>query len=291
MRDEDCAELLKWLLPSLDLRWEGFRRVYGQVCKRFSRRLDELGLHSTAEYRQYLATHPQEWDVADSLCIITISRFYRDKGVFEYLATTVLPRVGARALETGRQALRIWSAGCGSGEEPYTLALVWELEVRERLPGLELEILATDIDDELLRRAAEGRYPSGCLRELPEHWRAAAFETTSTGYRLRDLYRARVTFRRHDLRDAPPPGPFDVVLCRNLAFTYFEHGLQLATARRLHEVMAPGGALVLGRHERLPPEATEFVAWSAGQRIYARPLHAPGTEPKAMDSPSQPRRP
>jgi chemotaxis protein methyltransferase CheR len=150
------------------------------------------------------------------------------------------------------------------------LALVWDFQVRDRFPVTELEILGTDVDDELLARAAEACYPGGCLRELPETWRVAAFEETADAYRLRPRYRERVEFRKHDIREAPPGGPFDIVLCRNLAFTYFDHSLQLATAQRLRHAMVEGAALVLGRHETLPVEATEFCAWSAGHRVYRR---------------------
>jgi chemotaxis protein methyltransferase CheR len=270
MKDDECIELLKWMLPILELRWAGFRRVHKQVCKRLGRRLTELGLEHAEDYRQYLSDHTEEWKVADSLCTVTISRFYRDKRVFEYVGSTVLPQLSARAIEAGRSKLLAWSAGCSSGEEPYTLALVWEFQVRGRIPRLELEILGTDVDDELLRRAHEGCYPPGCLKELPEAWRTAAFERTATEYRLKGNYRVRVEFRRHDIREEPPNGPFDIVLCRNLAFTYFDHNLQVTTARRLHDALIEGGALVLGRHEALPSEVTEFFPWSASHNVYQR---------------------
>jgi chemotaxis protein methyltransferase CheR len=270
MQDGECVALLQWMLPALGLRWAGFRHVRKQVCKRISRRLAELGLERAEDYRVYLSTHPDEWRVADSLCTVTITRFYRDKGVFAYLGSTVLLELGARARREGRTELFAWSAGCGSGEEPYSLALGWHFEVGDKLPELALRILGTDIDDALLRRAHEAVYPSGCLEELPERWRGAAFEETSAGLRLRPDYRANVTLRRHDLRDRPPDGPFDVVLCRNLAFTYFDDAAQLTTAERLHNALIEGGALVLGRHETLPAGATGFSAWSAGHKVYRR---------------------
>lgn len=268
MQDGECVALLQWMLPALGLRWDGFRRVRKQVCKRIARRIAELGLESVADYRSYLNAHREEWSMADSLCTVTITRFYRDKGVFAYLGSTVLPELGRHALDASRTELRAWSAGCGSGEEPYTLSLVWHFEVAHELPGLALRILGTDIDDRLLQRAHDAVYPAGCLADLPEQWRNAAFDETSTGWRLGSAYRDNVTFRRHDLRDEPPRGPFDVVLCRNLAFTYFDDATQLTTARRLRTVLNERGALVLGRHEGLPPGAPGFSAWSAGHKIY-----------------------
>jgi chemotaxis protein methyltransferase CheR len=270
MTDDECIELLEWLLPALGLRWAGFRRVRKQVCKRLGRRLRELGLEHAEDYRGYLTGHPEEWEVADSLCTVTISRFYRDKGVFDYLGSHVLLRLGARAREAGRRKLLAWSAGCGSGEEPYTLALVWEFGLRDRLRGIELEILGTDVDDGLLARAHQARYPLGCLKDLPAGWRTAAFDEAGAEYQLKERYKAHVELRKHDIREAPPNGPFDIVLCRNLAFTYFDYGLQLATAQRLHDALIEGGALVLGRHEALPDERAGFSTWSAGHRVYLR---------------------
>jgi chemotaxis protein methyltransferase CheR len=193
-----------------------------------------------------------------------------DKSVFDYLGSHVLPRLGARAREARRRKLLVWSAGCGSGEEPYTLALIWAFGLRNRLRGLQLEILGTDVDDGLLARAREARYPPGCLKDLPEGWRTAAFDKTATEYRLKEHYRANVELCKHDIREEPPNGPFDIVLCRNLAFTYFDNGLQLATAQRLHDALIAGGALVLGLHETLPDEVAGFSTWSAGHRVYLR---------------------
>jgi len=270
MRSDECSELLKWMLPILKLRWAGFRRVHKQVCKRLTRRLSELELQDAYDYRQYLAAHPEEWAVAGSLCTITISRFYRDKAVFDFLGTTVLPQLGAQVLAATRSTLLAWSAGCASGEEPYSLSLVWAFEIQQGLPRVGLDVIGTDIDDELLKRADESCYPSGCLRDLPVEWRTTAFDELAEVYCLREEYKRRVRFRKHDIRGEPPNGPFDIVLCRNLVFTYFDEAMQMVTAEKLHRALREGGALVLGRHEHLPPEVAGFAEWSAGHRVYRK---------------------
>jgi chemotaxis protein methyltransferase CheR len=202
----------------------------------------ELGLDGFNAYRDHLERHPEEWRVLDGLTNVTISRFNRDRGVFEFLRAEML-----------RPGMRIWSAGCASGEEPYTLALLCE----------GLEILATDVDAAVLRRAEAARYPPSALRELPRGVRDEAFAdgVLEARYRL-------VTFRRHDIRDEPPDGPFDLVLCRNLAFTYFDDATQRATLRRIAAVTAPGGALVVGAHEALPAGQTEFAPWAPQHGIH-----------------------
>lgn len=120
MRDLDCVAFLQWALPQLRLRWVGFRKVRAQVCKRIDRRCRELGLPDGVAYRDYLVTHPTEWPIMASLCRISISRFYRDRAVFDQLAQVVLP-----VLASGETELRCWSLGYASGEEAYTLNLIW----------------------------------------------------------------------------------------------------------------------------------------------------------------------
>ncbi len=141
----DCTTFLQWSLPQRGLRWAGFRKVRGQVCKRLTRRMAALELADFADYRARLEADPQEWREFDQCCHITISRFYRDRGVFETLRRRVLPHIAARAKAEGRDA-RVWSAGCASGEEPYTVKILWDLEVATAYPGVSVSITATDID-------------------------------------------------------------------------------------------------------------------------------------------------
>lgn len=252
MTDSDCVALLQWALPRLRMRWPGFRRVKRQVCRRIDRRRAALGLADASAYRRWLEDHPDEWAALDGMCRITISRFARDHAVWAALVDDVLPRLAREAIAGGRTAVTAWSAGCGAGEEPFSLVIAWELALAARWPTLTLEVLATDLDDGQLGRAATARYPDGTLRELPEPWRRAAFEPVDGQQRLRDRFRAAVRFLHHDIRLAPPGGPFDLVLCRNLAFTYFDEPLQRAVAASLRTALRPGGVLVVGVHERVP---------------------------------------
>jgi chemotaxis protein methyltransferase CheR len=265
-----CVEFLQWALPRLGLRWAGFRRVRGQVCKRLRRRVLELELGDLAGYRAYLEAHPDEWAALEAVTHITISRFNRDRGVFAGVAGEVLPALSRAAAERGSGALEAWSAGCASGEEAYTLAIIWRLEIAPPIPGLAIRILATDVDDAMLERARRGCYGAASLRELPDAWRAAAFAERDGAFCVGTSFREPVRLARHDVRDDPPGGPFDLVMCRNLAFTYFDAAGQRDAAARLAGALRPGGALVLGKHEALPPGVQEFEAWSPGERIYRR---------------------
>ena len=245
-------EFLQWALPRLHLRWAGFRRNARQVAHRIDRRRAALGLPDLAAYRALLDANPDEWAELDRLCRVTISRFARDRPVWDELVATELPRL---AREADRSILRAWSAGCGAGEEPFTLSIAWELGVDW---GLALEIIATDRDEVQLGRAAAGEYPIATLRELPERWQDLAFEPGTEHRRLRDRFRAAVTFRRHDVRDDPPGGVFDLVLCRNLAFSYFDVTVQRRVATIFRGALRDGGVLVVGKDEQLPDDIAGF---------------------------------
>ncbi|MGN6868024.1 MAG: CheR family methyltransferase [Solirubrobacteraceae bacterium] len=265
MKDSQCVEFLQWALPRLGMRWAGFRKVRRQVCKRLGRRLAELGLPDLDAYRALLERDPDEWPRLERLTHITISRFYRDRGVFGFLAAEVLPALAATGV------VRAWSAGCASGEEAYTLAIVWELELAERFPSATFEALATDVEESMLGRARRGCYGAGSLRELPERWRAGAFTARGGEVCLRARFRELVSIERHDvLRDPPPREELDLVLCRNLAFTYFDEAGQRVVAEYVGRALRPGGALVIGRHETLPEEVAGFVPWSASAGVYRR---------------------
>jgi chemotaxis protein methyltransferase CheR len=257
MTDRECVELLRWAAPRLRLRWEGFRRVRGQVCKRIGRRMKELGLESAAAYRARLDADPDEWAVLDSLCRVTISRFFRDQRVFEVLRESLLPTLLTDARARGETVFRAWSAGCASGEEPYSVAILFRLGLAPLFPALRLELLATDADESLLARADRACYPPGSLRELPREWTLKAFGPTPDGEPcLKPEFREGLSFLRQDLRAQLPEGPFHLVLCRNVAFTYFAPPLQQQVLARLLERLVPGGLLVIGGHESLPEGAT-----------------------------------
>jgi chemotaxis protein methyltransferase CheR len=269
MRDAECVGFLQWALPRLRMRWRGFRKVRRQVCRRVENRFRELDLPGFDQYRAYLEGDPAEWERLDELCHVTVSRFNRDRAVFDFLQRTVLPVLAHRAREHGA-ALEAWSAGCASGEEAHTLALLWHLALGRDFAGIDLRVLATDVDEVMLRRAHHAEYPQSSVRALPESWRQTAFVQRGSLYRLRRELLPGVTVRRHDLRHDRPDGPFHLVLCRNVAFTYFELDLQEVVATRLATCVRPGGALVLGAHETLPERVPAFVPWSESLRVYRR---------------------
>jgi chemotaxis protein methyltransferase CheR len=275
VKDSECVGFLQWALPHQGLRWRGFRKVRGQVCKRIDRRMRSLGIDEPAGYKAYLDSHSDEWHVLDSLCTISISRFYRDHVVFDALGDTVLPALAAQAAMRTGATVHCWSAGCASGEEPYTLSLIWHQRIRLQFPRVALAVVATDLDATLLDRARVACYSHSSLRELPRAWIDAAFVRQNDQYCLRDPWKSCVEFLQQDIRTDQPSGSFDLVLCRNVAFTYFDEPAQRRIVSRLATKISSDGLLVVGRHETLPSNAP-FVPHAVGLGIYRRtPSAAP----------------
>ncbi len=269
VKDRDSIQFLQNILPRLSFRWSGYRKVYGQVCKRINRRIQELHLTDIRCYQSYLEEHPAELELLKEFCRITISRFYRDRVVFEVLEKQVLPFLTETVMKSKENKLWCWSAGCSSGEEPYTLALLWAIRTKKRASLIDFRIQATDTSSDVLKRTKEACYASSSIRELPEDLKSNGFVLRNGNYCLRPEFRDLVTFEKKDILKSLPEGPFHLILCRNLVFTYFEESLQMEVLTGLKKILVPGGFLVIGAHENLPPKEN-FSEW--GKCIFQK-LH------------------
>lgn len=265
--DAALVAFLEWAVQHLGLRWTGLRNFRGTVRKRLVKRLHELRLGDLDAYRARLESDPSEWAVLEAMCRIPISRLYRDRAVFDRLATEILPERARIAAREGRTTLRVWSAGCASGEEPYTVAMVWRIDVAPNVPGIGIEILATDADEGMLARARRGAYGSGSVRELPARLRDVAMKREGSLFVVRDELRTGITFRREDLRRAMPDGPFDVVLCRNMLLTYIDEREHRPLVEQLVARLLPGGALVVGSRETMPGDVPSIEKVAPGMYV------------------------
>ncbi|MGI9413086.1 MAG: CheR family methyltransferase [Hyphomicrobiales bacterium] len=258
MTDQEFVRFLQDVLPGMGLKWAGFRNVRGTVRRRIARRLRELGLADLDAYRDYLERTPEEWPRFHAMCRIPISRFYRDRAVFRLLGEDVLPSCAAAALKAGRGDIRCLCIGCASGEEPYSVNLVWLTSVAQQHAGLGLDILALDADETMLGRARAGHYKASSLKEVPKEIRQTAFEQTNGEFRLRTAFRTGIRFNLCDVREAMPSGPFDIVMCRNLVFTYFSDAVQRELFEQIDGRLTPGGFLIVGGHEHLPCDGRRY---------------------------------
>ncbi len=252
----DAAELA-WLARILaalrDWRgvdFDGYRT--STVLRRVRNRMISAGTRSMAEYLDRLVRDPGEADALLERLTIKVSRFFRDAASFEALRAALPPLRAARGDEGG--ALRVWSAGCGMGEEAYSLAML----LGEQGGDASRQVVATDVDPAALAAAARGTYALEALAEVPPALRERWFviDATAGTCRVVPEVRARVELRAHDLAAstaAPDGRRFDLVCCRNVLI-YFGPRLQLQVERLLLESLVPGGLLWLGEAEWPLPE-------------------------------------
>ncbi len=253
MSSADGVKFLQWALPKAGYKWSGFRKPYKQVLKRVNNRMKKLGLcGSYDKYRQYLEENPEEWNHFDRFCYITISKFFRDRKLWDYLRNEGLQEI---LLTEGSDPVDIWSAGCCNGEEPYSLAIIIEELSKEITFKKNISILATDWKDELLKRARKGRYPSGALKELTNEELKDNFLQIKNGkedYKIKKDLARYIEFEKRDIRKSIPGRIFDLVLCRNVVFTYFQLTQQKKFLRNLKPNIKSNGLLIIGSNEDLP---------------------------------------
>ncbi|MCX8012016.1 MAG: protein-glutamate O-methyltransferase CheR [Desulfobacterota bacterium] len=219
------------------------------VKLRLLKRLRALGIKTFEEYFEFLENDPAQSELHLLIDVMTTNKteFFREKGHFNYLRQEVLPElIGPK--------LRFWSAGCSSGEEPFSLAIIlWE-EISE-IVKLDVKILATDISLRMLDKVRQACYPKDSVRGIPPLWVQKYFFRIPNGphsiYRLKDEVRKLVHVARLNLLDPwPMKGPFHVIFCRNVMI-YFDRQTQQKLIRRFWEYLEPGGYLFLGHSERI----------------------------------------
>lgn len=240
---------------------------------RLARRLRALGLSSFKAYRQVLED-PDRGEDEMVLCInaltTNLTAFFRESHHFDVLRDSVLPEADRAASSGSAVRLRIWSAGCSSGEEPYSIAAVLADHLRGRpTHRWNARILATDVDTNMLNRAMAGVYHDDDLGQVPtrlqhEFFRKTGGKDVVVSEHLNNL----VVFKHLNLLNAwPMKGPFDAIFCRNVLI-YFEHATRASIADRFADLLKEGGYLFLGHSENLYRVSTRFQA--IGRTTYRR---------------------
>lgn len=248
-----------------------FRQYHQGVIKRkIAMRMRVNKLESYPEYGCLLTKRPEEFDkLLEDLCI-NVSEFFRDKEVWitvKYLLENLLKQKKIR----NDRFLRIWSAGCANGEEPYSLAILLQ-EIRRTEPwAFELELAATDIDKKALLTAQAGVYPKENLKNVEARHLKSYFIALADGrYQVKNEIRAMVKFQRLDLIREDSIKEADVVICRNV-FIYFNRSLQEQLLMKFYRSLKAGGYLVMGKAETLLAEAKEiFKEIDLNARIYQK---------------------
>lgn len=233
------------------------------VQGRLARRLRALSLPDYAAYCAWLASPAGEAELGPMINAMTtnVTRFFREPYHFDMLRDSVLPE-----MRTMTNRLRLWSAGCASGEEPYSIAMTLAETARDT--GWDARILATDIDSDVLARARTGRYDADGAQTIPQVFRQRYVTTDDGQIEIRPEIRAMLTFKQLNLMAAwPMRGPLDVIFCRNVVI-YFDKETQARVFARFATLLRPGGWLFLGHSETLHGVGDAFA--QAGRTAYRK---------------------
>jgi len=262
-------EFLREVAPSLGLQWRSFQRR--GIKRRIEYRIAQIGLPNFEEYLLKIRKDPTEQNHFSKILTVTISRFFRDREVFNTIGISLISTI---IKNRGEGDFKIWSIGCASGEEPYSLSILWKEKFEKILPQIHFSILATDIDEKLLERAKKGRYKKSSLKEVPEDILKNYFKMENGFYILDQAVRKCIEFERHDIIHEEPFSGMDMVFCRNLAFTYFSKESQMDVLKKIVTSLRGEGHLVIGKDESLPlTYPTLFVPVFPTERIYKKFSH------------------
>jgi chemotaxis protein methyltransferase CheR len=246
--------------------------AYKDKClrRRIAVRMRARGVSGYSEYQALLDRDPAEYERLKDAITINVTQFYRNAETWNLLRANLIQEICA----TGSGEIRVWSAGCSSGEEPYTLVMLIadHLERQgtpERLRMVTVD--ATDVDRQSLERARAGRYRRDALTELPSGWAERYFERQGDDCLVVERVRQRVMVQAADLSTTPPPRRnYHLILCRNVVI-YFGRAAQERVFATFADALAPGGFLVLGKVESLfGPARDRLTLLDPRERVYRR---------------------
>lgn len=220
------------------------------VLRRIERRLQVTAQPDLAAYYQYLQTHPEETKALLGDMLIGVTNFFRDRDAFEALERDVIPSLVTSLRETlpYREEIRVWSAGCSTGEEAYSLAILFSDQLTLEANPAKLQIFATDIDDRAIAFGRAGVYPEAIVTDVPSSRMRKYFTRENQHYRVRKEIREKVLFAKHSLLLDPPFSQIDLIVCRNLLI-YLDREVQRDIMQMFHFALRPGGYLFLGTSE------------------------------------------
>ncbi len=248
---------------------------------RVQSRLSATGKNSYGDYLRFIETSPVELDFLVEALTIKVSSFFRDPLAFEYLGECILPALLAEKAASSDRTLRVWSAGCANGEEPYSVAILLHDLTRRDNHRMDTTIFATDIDEKALANGREAIYSAASLANVRRGLLETSFERQGEYFHVLPAIARMVRFSVHDMLDrrtASPAesvfGTFDLILCRNLLI-YFQRDCQDVICEKLYRSLAAGGYLLLGRAESIAePCQASFRRASDCCSIYQRPIRS-----------------
>jgi len=240
------------LLDRFNYSWTGYRKVRKGVKKRISRHMQELNCPNIKAYLKLLNQSDAVRQESERRMTVSISRFFRDRKLWHDLEEDILPGM----IKTGKKILRVWSAGCARGEEVYSFMIVWDRFIEKYTHIPDLGITATDIQPDYIEKARAGIYTKSSLKEVPQDIREHYFDIRKSGhhFEVKAFLKKGIDWKIQDILADPPGSAFDIIFLRNNLLTYYmEHKIKEGLSKVI-KALAPDGRLIVGSHEKMPPE-------------------------------------
>jgi two-component system CheB/CheR fusion protein len=262
--DPQFEALLEYLKRNRSFDFTGYKR--STLVRRVDKRMQAVAVDGYAAYVDYLEVHPGEFAELFNTILINVTGFFRDPEAWRALAQDVVPVLLSRRPD---HPVRVWSAGCASGAETYTLVMVLAEALGHDLFRQRVKVYATDVDDDALAQARAAHYTARELEGVPEELRERYFEPANTGFVFRNDLRRHVIFGRHDLVHDAPMSHLDLLVCRN-TLMYFNAEIQARILARFHFALHPDGYLFLGKAEMMRSHGGLFAPADLKSRLFQK---------------------
>jgi len=262
--EKGLQELILDVQKRLKIQLTSYKQDY--IKRRLLSRMNSTRSKDFAEYHQYLKTHPEEEEKLRNALTINVTKFFRDLDVFDLVRKEIFP-----AILRDKRSIKIWSAGCSSGEEPYTYAIILH-ELGKTGPAYNGAIIATDIDEEMLKKARIGAYEKNALENMTDTQISRHFDKKEDGkFYVKDHIKQVVRFQAHDLMTSGPVARMmDMVSCRNVTI-YFNEQQKKDLVKLVHESLGKEGFYIMGMSEYMAKDVEHlFKAYRPMLKVFQK---------------------
>ena len=257
--------LLDYLRRSRGFDFTGYKRT--SLSRRVQKRMQDVGADTYLSYLDLLEVDPDEFTQLFNTILLNVTSFFRDPPTWDYLRGEVMPQLAAG--KDADEPIRVWSAGCASGEEAYTLAMVAAEAIGAEVVRERVKIYATDVDEEALAQARQARYDARRVEGVPPELLERYFERSGDEYVFSKDLRRSVIFGRHDLIQDAPISRIDLLVCRN-TLMYLNSETQARVLARFSFALREGGYLLLGKAEMLLAHSNVFTSMDLKRRVFRK---------------------
>jgi chemotaxis protein methyltransferase CheR len=264
MDDLQFRQLLDYFCYS----WHGYRRVRKGVKKRISRHMQQLECRNVDEYFHILER--DEWVRQQCECLMTVSvsRFFRDRMLWKILEDHIVPEI----LSENREKVKFWDAGCACGEEVYSMKMLWE-DLRSRFDSMpDIQVWATDINPDYLRRARKGIYSISSIKEVEQNLREISFifQEDENVFRINPSLQKGIFWKVHNMLHTFEENNFQIIFLRNNLLTYYRDEIKQPAFQKVVNNLAQAGFLIIGSHEKVPFESNNLISFKSQSFIFRK---------------------